>query len=105
EAENANHLYQMLIKRVNEQPDFETSPRGMLVKEKLNTTAILTNPRNCLITIKERELNYRFAVIEKMEYLWGKHDINRIAAYNSQMKKYAGPYNYSDGNYAQRLNF
>lgn len=105
ESDNANSLYQKLISEVDNHPDFVVSPRGMKIIEKINMTAILTNPRNCLVTLKQRNLNYRFAAIEKLEYLWGKHDLNRIVAYNSQMKKYAGPYNYSDGNYAQRFNY
>lgn len=105
ESDNANELYQKLISQIDNYPDFIVRPRGMEVLEKLNVQAVLTNPRNCLITLKQRKLNYRFSAIEKLEYLWGKHDIERIAAYNPQMKKYANELGFADGNYAQRLNF
>lgn len=103
--DNANQLYKNIIEYVNKNPDYEVSPRGFSIKEKLAVKVTLTNPRNCLVTIAERKLNHQFAIIEKFEYLYGKHDAERLIAYNSNLKNYAGNYSYFDGNYAQRINY
>ena len=103
--DNANDLYKEVILDVENNYDYESAPRGKKIKEKLAYQCVLLNPLNSLITIKERKLNYRFAIIEKLEYLYGKHDAERLIAYNPNMKNYAGNYNYFDGNYAQRFNF
>lgn len=105
EADDINTIYKYAIQTIDETPQFVVSPRGMKIKEHIVSQIVLNNPLDCLVTLKERKLNYRFAIIEKMEYLWGKHDANRIIAYNPNMKSYAGTYNYFDGNYAQRFNF
>lgn len=104
-ANNANDLYKQIIHFVNRNFDFESAPRGKKIREIVSMTSVLKNPLDCLITIKERKLNYQFAIIEKFEYLWGKHDPERLISYNSNLKSYAGQYKYFDGNYAQRFNF
>lgn len=95
----------MLIKEVDEYPEYKVSPRGMPVKEILGLQFRLTDPLNSLITLKSRKLNYQFAVIEKFEYLYGKHDPERLIAYNKNLAGYRGEYGYFDGNYAERFNF
>ncbi len=105
EADNVDFLYKKLIVATDVKPEFESAPRGKPVKEHIATQAILTDPSKCLVTIKERKLNYRFAVVEKMEYLWGKHDAGRLVAYNSNLRHFKGNYGYFDGNYAQRVGY
>lgn len=105
QADHIDDLYRQIVKEVDTNPDFIVSPRGMKIKEKLGMSVRLTNPRNCLMTIPSRKLNYRFAIIEKFEYLYGKHDPERIKAYNKNIGNFAGEYGYFDGNYAQRFNF
>lgn len=103
--DSANEAYKQLIKGVNGAPEFESAPRGKKVREWIAPQIVLTNPLDCLITIKERKLNYRFAVIEKLEYLGGIHDAERLKAYNPNLSGYEGNYGYFDGNYAQRFNY
>ena len=105
ERNNIDDLYRTIVEEIDTNPDHITSPRGMEIKEKLGMTMRLTNPRNCLMTIPERKLSYTFAIIEKFEYLYGKHDSTRIVAYNKNIGNYAGAYGYFDGNYAQRFNY
>ena len=105
EADTANELYRQLIRAVDQTPDYKASPRGLEVLEKVGTVAILTNPRECLIDLSARKLNYRYAAIEKLEYLWGKHDYERLTAYNSNLGWVKGELGYFDGNYAQRFNY
>jgi thymidylate synthase len=105
EANHIDDLYRQIVKEVDTNPDHVVSPRGMQIKEKLGMSVRLLNPRNCLMTIPSRKLNYKFAIIEKFEYLYGKHDPERIKAYNKNIGSFAGEYGYFDGNYAQRFNF
>jgi thymidylate synthase len=104
-SDNINELYKEAILNIENEFDYLSHPRGKHIKERLATQHVLTNPRDCLVTIKERKLNYQFAIIEKFEYLFGKHDPIRLVAYNSNLKNYEGIYNYFDGNYAQRFNY
>lgn len=104
-SNDINDLYRKIVYVVDNQPDYIVSPRGMEIKEKLGLSLRLTNPRNCLMTIPTRKLNYKFAIIEKFEYLFGRHDPDRLVAYNKNLGNFKGDYGYFDGNYAQRFNF
>ena len=105
EASHIDELYRQVVTLIDKQPQYISKPRGMEIKERIGQVCVLTDPRNCLMTIPQRKLSYQFAVIEKMEYLYGKHDAERIKAYNKNIGNYAGEYGYFDGNYAQRFNF
>lgn len=102
---NANELYKSLIYVVDTDYDFEVNPRGKATREIIGLQFRLNNPLESLVTIKSRKLNYQFAVIEKFEYLYGKHDPERLIGYNKNMADYRGEYGYFDGNYAERFNF
>jgi thymidylate synthase len=105
EAENANELYLKLIKSISEDPEYVTSPRGMDIKENIGVVAKIHNPLDCLITIKERKMNYAFAAIEKLEYLSGQTDAERLIFYNQNFANYSGDYGYFDGAYSERLQY
>ena len=105
EADNIDILYKQIITSILDDPDYISKPRGMEIKEIIAPKIVLTNPLNCLITIPERKMSYKFAVIEKFEYLFGKHDPNRLIAYNKQFENYKNKYNRFDGNYSDRFNY
>lgn len=102
--ETVDDAYKHLIKKIYNEPDFITKPRGMEIREIVAPKIIITNPKNCLVTIPERKLSYSFAVAEKFEYLYGKHDPERLIAYNRQFASYQNDYGRFDGNYAERIN-
>lgn len=81
------------------------NPRGMECIEILYPQIILTNPLNCLITIKERKLNYAYSIIEKFMYLSGVSYPDITLAYNSNMERFInkeiGDF---DGAYGLRIN-
>jgi thymidylate synthase len=81
-----------------------TNPRKFNCKELIGEKLMLTNPRNCLITIKERKLNYAYLIIEKFMYLsqFSKPDI--LIAYNKKMKDFLNEkINDFDGAYGPRI--
>ena len=103
EADNINELYLNIIHSISNSPQYITSPRGMQIKENIGSVIKLTNPKNCLITFKERKINYAFAAIEKLEYLTGKTNPDRLCYYNSNFSTYKNKYNFFDGAYPERL--
>ena len=105
ENDNINDLYLDLIDNVTNSPEYEVSPRGMAIKEITNVVVTLTNPKNCLITLKDRKLNNAFAAVEKLEYLSGQTNPDRILNYNKNFGFCKNTYNYFDGAYANRLGY
>ena len=105
EADNINDLYLDLIDNVTSNPEYEVAPRGMAIKEITNVVVTLTNPKNCLVTLKERKLNNAFTTIEKLEYLSGQTNPSRILNYNKNFGFCKNAYGYFDGAYADRLGY
>ena len=103
--DNINDLYKDIIKTILYEPDYIVSPRGMKINEIISPKIVLTNPLNCLITIPERKMSYTFAIIEKFEYLYGKHDPIRLVAYNKQFENYNNKFGRFDGAYSDRFNY
>ena len=64
---------------------------------------ILTNPSNCLITIKERKLNYAYLIIEKFTYLDGVSKPDILIKYNNKMKDFLNNTEDFDGAYGPRI--
>jgi thymidylate synthase len=104
-GEHVNGLYREIIKTILTKPDYVARPRGMDIKEIIAPKVVLTNPRNCLTTIKDRKLSYPFSVVEKFEYLYGKHDPQRLIAYNKQFDSFSNKYGRFDGSYSERINY
>lgn len=102
-SDNYNDLFANSIYQINEKGHW-TKPRGFKCKEIIAPQLILTNPRNCTITIKERKLNYAYLIIEKMSYLTGIQNKECILAYNAQMKNYLNTSDNFDGAYGPRIN-
>jgi len=65
-----------------------TYPRGFICKEIIASQLILTNPKNCLCTIKDRKMNYAYLIVEKMMYLSGVQYPDILIAYNGKMKDF-----------------
>lgn len=102
-SDNFNDCYRLAIDHVNTYGQ-ESAPRGMPIKEIIGYSFTLTNPRNCLCTLTARKLNYKFAIIEKMEYAGGVSRPDRIVRYNKNMSSFinekTGEF---DGAYGPRL--
>jgi len=99
---NFNDLYQEMVKVVLNNGE-RYSPRGQEVLEVIGRSFKLTNPKNCLCTLKARKLNYRFATIEKLEYLTGESDPKRLCFYNNNMRHFQNDSGEYDGAYGPRV--
>lgn len=88
-SDDLNTLYKYVVARVYTQPDFSSSPRGMLTKEVLGATLTLRNPRARLIVSPTRAVNYKFAVGEFIWYWSGKRDLDFISRYNKRLTQFS----------------
>lgn len=82
--DNFNDLFLGALDCINENGVW-TKPRGMECKELIAAQLVLTNPKNCLPTLKDRRLNYAYLIIEKFMYLTQICDPKILIAYNNKM--------------------
>lgn len=100
--ESFNELYLHYIKKINKQGK-KSSPRGMKIKELIGESFILLNPNQSLCTLSSRKLNYKFATIERLEYISGVSNPDVLCIYNPNMKSYLNYNNTFDGAYGPRI--
>jgi len=84
---NFNDIFLGALYKIDHIGSWETA-RGLSFKEIISPQLILTDPKNCLITLKARKLNYAYLIIEKLMYLSGVSYPEVIMAYNGNMKSY-----------------
>ena len=81
-----------------------TNPRGFLCNEIIAPQIILTDPKNCLVTLKNRKLNYAYLIVEKMMYLSQVCYPEILMAYNAKMKDFLNQETDNfDGAYGPRI--
>lgn len=101
--DNFNQLYLDVTENVLTDGK-KSAPRGLEITELLCYPMMLTNPLNCLCTLAERKLNYAFAIIEKLEYLTGNTNPERLCFYNPNLANFKNEStNEFDGAYAPRI--
>ncbi|MEJ2248057.1 MAG: thymidylate synthase [Candidatus Lokiarchaeota archaeon] len=86
-GQTINELFYNTCKEVYEKPQFNTAPRGMLIKECINTSLLLINPINRIITFKERNLSLKYLVGELAFYLAGSNKLKFIKHYSRFWEK------------------
>lgn len=82
------------------QHGMETSPRGMKIREALNYTIVLENPRDRVITFKARKASKRYLLAELIWYFSGSNSTEMIGEYAPfwlQIKNEDGTVNSSYG--------
>jgi thymidylate synthase len=82
-----NDLYYKLCDNLYKAPDFRTKPRGETIKEFINCTLVLENPRNRLLTIPERNLSFKYLAGELAFYFAGSNRLSFIEHYSKFWKK------------------
>ena len=75
--------YLDLARQVYEDPDFESAPRGMAIKEKLACKFTITNPLDRLPYVPVRKFSATYVVAELLWYLSGDNKTKWIANYSS----------------------
>lgn len=87
EESNFNRLFKRAIREIDRFGVW-TNPRGLHCKEVIAPQLILTNPKECLVTLKNRKLNYAYLIIEKFSYLSQISLPETLIAYNPKMRDY-----------------
>ena len=82
EYENFTECYFDQINEVMKNPDYECSPRGMAIKEKLGASFIIKDPRNRLPYIPERKYSISYYCAEALWYFAGRNDVEWIGKYS-----------------------
>lgn len=81
--DNFTDCYLDLAQQVYETPDFESSPRGMAVREKLACKFTITNPLDRLPYVPARKFSATYVVAELLWYLSADDKTDWIANYSS----------------------
>lgn len=88
-SESLTDIHQVLVDTLLNDFDFESSPRGRPIRELVNASFTLGNPRNRLIESKARNVNYGFAVGEFCWYVRGDSDLETMLYYNKRMSQFS----------------
>ena len=67
----------------------ETSPRGFKIKELINTSFILLDPRHRLLKSTTRKHSYAYAVAELLWYLRGSQSLDELLPYAKNLKQFS----------------
>lgn len=81
--ENFTDCYLDLAQQVYNNPDFESSPRGMAVREKLACKFTITNPLDRLPYVPDRKFSVTYVVAELLWYLSAEDKTDWISNYSS----------------------
>jgi thymidylate synthase len=74
-------LYQMSLIELMQDPEFETKPRDLKIKENTHVTLILENPASCLYDNQQRSSQRRYIAAELVWYFLGRNDVDFIRNY------------------------
>jgi len=80
--DNFTDCFQTLVKKVYQNYDFISAPRGMSVKETLGVSFEITNPRNRLLYVKSRKFSLDYMIAECLWYLSGNNETKWISKYS-----------------------
>lgn len=81
----------------------QSSPRGMPIRELIGGGFVIENPRNRIITNKDRAANYGFAVGELCWYVRGNNDLATMLYYNKRMAMFSDDNKTINSAYGSRM--
>lgn len=84
--DNFTQAYYALVDATYNQADYETAPRGMKIRENLFTSFVITNPRDRLLFIPERNFPLDYVMAEILWYISGNNKTEWISNYSSFWK-------------------
>ena len=98
-----DHIFGNLVEDIMLDPEYETSPRGMRVKELIVPTIELFNPRARLLANTARDADYGFGVGEFLWYWNGRQDLESMLYYNRRMDRFSDDGKTLNSAYGHRL--
>jgi len=100
---NFTDAYYGLLQDVNEEPDFICSPRGQKIKEKLGVRFEITNPRDRLPFITERNFSVSYIASESLWYFAGLDSTEWISKYSAFWSKISDDGKTANSAYGARI--
>jgi thymidylate synthase len=101
--EDFTRAYVDVLRDVYTQPEFSSAPRGMKIKEILGYQFKLTNPRNRIPYVRDRELSIHYLVAELLWYLSGNDSTEWIANYSAFWSKISDDGRTANSAYGARI--
>lgn len=101
-TKSCNQIYAKLVADVMNN-GYESAPRGMKVRELLNYSVTLENPRDRCVTWPQRKLPKRYLGAEWLWYLSGNRNASAIAEYAPFWASIADDTGNINSNYGHRL--
>ena len=74
-------VYESSLRELMSNPEFESRPRDLSIKENLNTVLIIENPLECLYSNEFRSSQKKYISAELLWYFMGRNDVEFIADY------------------------
>lgn len=102
-GDHFDDIYYNLLNDLLGKPQYVCSPRGSKIHENLVATLVLNNPRARILSTKQRDANYGFAVGEFLWYWKGNRDLNTMVYYNKRMKNFSDDGHTLNSAYGYRL--
>ncbi len=96
-------LYPLLLQTLLNEGSSLASPRGQRTRERLGVQLQVTDLTQNILVHPVRDLNYRFMVAEFLWIMSGRDDVETLAAYNSEMRKFSDDGKTLSGAYGPRL--
>lgn len=100
---NFTSAYSSILSDVDSSPDFVSRPRGLEIKEKLCYKFEITNPRDRLPYIGDRNYSITYFVAESLWYLAGISETDWISRYSSFWKKISDDGRTANSAYGARI--
>ena len=76
-----SQLYEMSLSDLMSNPEYETRPRQLSIKENTNVCLILENPLSCLYTNEQRSSQKKYIAAELIWYFNARRDVEFISKY------------------------
>ncbi len=77
-GETFAEVYERVLKDVYKNPEFESSPRGMKIKEVTNAALVINDPTYPLYINNRRSSQYKYIGAELLWYFSGRNDVDFI---------------------------
>jgi thymidylate synthase len=94
-------VYEKSLHELLHNPEYETEPRGLKIKEDINTILVIEDPIQCLYENSRRGSQYKYIAAELLYYFTGRNDlafIEKYAPFWRQIANQDGTVNSSYGN-------
>ncbi len=76
-----SNLYRESLKDLMQNPEYETRPRDLKIRENTNVALVLENPLSCLYANEARSSQTRYIAAELLWYFMGRNDVDFIKKY------------------------